>query len=59
MKNNQDNKVKNYDKGWNNCKMKILEILKENQLGVGTYGMDERIEGIIFRLSIMGKIRKL
>jgi len=59
MKNNQDNKIKNYDKGWNNCKMKILEILKENQLGVGTYGMDERIEGIIFRLSIMGKIRKL
>ena len=48
-----------YSDGWHNCKKCILEILKIDQLGVGNYGLNGEIQGIIHRLEIMDKIRKL
>jgi hypothetical protein len=47
------------EKSWNACKEKILELFSNHQLGVGTYGLNERTEGVIHRIEVMDKIRKL
>lgn len=45
--------------GWRACKKEILKLLKQHQLGVGNYGNDGEIEGVIHRLEVLDKIRKL
>lgn len=51
--------VHHSERAWCACKKEILKLLKQHQLGVGNYGDSGQIEGIIHRLEVLDKIRKL